>query len=795
MELRVWVDGTQRVVCGVKLTTTCQEIVFALAHATQQAGRFTMIERWRNNERLLSPNEQPLVTLQRWGDHMNEVEFILRKTSTDLPTTQIQQQHQAQQVNNRPKTDNDAIKNNLNQSGGCDSPMNNVIPAINQQMIIDQPHIDSMYQQQLNLNRRPQSIMGQMTSSSSSLGLGPAYLTPPQPVNRLPNSFRSSISASTLPSATNGATASQSHPAPMSRPHYMDDQLINTNPSLLRYTHNGYPMKSESQVQHINSQIQPEHSQVSKNHPFEDLYSTINKKRIIQPPAVPAKPRIVAPNIPLSHQQIKSINNTQLNFYHQNSSSLNMYQTSLRPRHPPGYLDYMEAVANRNSSAQPTLPNMSHNQHLSQGNIFRSFDNQVYSMNNGPSPVNSSNSSGRYHFPSNGQATNDQNCESTRIQGATTIRPKLIDSGLVINRGSAINVKLASNSQNLTSHSLSTNERIENNQVASIDTTSSVSQVGLDMLRVIEEQKKVLLNQKNELDRLDNDQEYWETKQNSEQTELIKRIEDEIRQLEQLWAENQSQIKKLESHNFDRELGELRSEQLKMELEIAKQKEKLIRCEKDIDSCKEKIEQLEAELADQHSNSEDNNCSSSDDDHNELHSDILKSNVPKVNNISDNGKFKLNRLDLQTNGTRVINGENGLGKEAKSSEDDNDDDEEEEEEDDDDSGADASDDLKLPSTDIKPRSVKDMAYVDKRGIISGIRSLKLEKTRALSRQFDNLKQSSDNNNSTYPNSPKDKVILNDTGSDKKGGVVETNGQCTDKTANNNNNKYEFLMTL
>ena len=102
----MWVDGTQRVVCGVKLTTTCQEIVFALAHATQQAGRFTMIERWRNNERLLSPNEQPLVTLQRWGDRMNEVEFILRKTSTDpLPPTQqatanSTQPQQQQPVNN-----------------------------------------------------------------------------------------------------------------------------------------------------------------------------------------------------------------------------------------------------------------------------------------------------------------------------------------------------------------------------------------------------------------------------------------------------------------------------------------------------------------------------------------------------------------------------------------------------------------------------------------------------------------------------------------------------------------------
>jgi hypothetical protein len=34
--------------------------VFALAHATNRTGRFTLIERWRNNERLLAPNESPL---------------------------------------------------------------------------------------------------------------------------------------------------------------------------------------------------------------------------------------------------------------------------------------------------------------------------------------------------------------------------------------------------------------------------------------------------------------------------------------------------------------------------------------------------------------------------------------------------------------------------------------------------------------------------------------------------------------------------------------------------------------
>lgn len=35
-------------------------MVFALAHATGKTGRFTLIERWRNNERLLAPSESPL---------------------------------------------------------------------------------------------------------------------------------------------------------------------------------------------------------------------------------------------------------------------------------------------------------------------------------------------------------------------------------------------------------------------------------------------------------------------------------------------------------------------------------------------------------------------------------------------------------------------------------------------------------------------------------------------------------------------------------------------------------------
>lgn len=51
MELKVRVDGIPRVVCGVTHNTTCQDVVRALAVATSQAGRFTLIEKFRSNER------------------------------------------------------------------------------------------------------------------------------------------------------------------------------------------------------------------------------------------------------------------------------------------------------------------------------------------------------------------------------------------------------------------------------------------------------------------------------------------------------------------------------------------------------------------------------------------------------------------------------------------------------------------------------------------------------------------------------------------------------------------------
>lgn len=46
MELKVWVDGIQRVVCGVSEQTTCQEVVIALAQAIGESSGGRQPNRW-----------------------------------------------------------------------------------------------------------------------------------------------------------------------------------------------------------------------------------------------------------------------------------------------------------------------------------------------------------------------------------------------------------------------------------------------------------------------------------------------------------------------------------------------------------------------------------------------------------------------------------------------------------------------------------------------------------------------------------------------------------------------------
>ncbi|KAA8580141.1 hypothetical protein FQN60_005676 [Etheostoma spectabile] len=69
MELKVWVDGVQRIVCGVTEFTTCQEVVIALAQAI---------------ERHLAPHENPVVSLNKWGQYASDVQLILQRTGPSV---------------------------------------------------------------------------------------------------------------------------------------------------------------------------------------------------------------------------------------------------------------------------------------------------------------------------------------------------------------------------------------------------------------------------------------------------------------------------------------------------------------------------------------------------------------------------------------------------------------------------------------------------------------------------------------------------------------------------------------
>ncbi|XP_055508785.1 ras association domain-containing protein 8b [Leucoraja erinacea] len=84
MELKVWVDGVQRIVCGVSEATTCQEVVIALAQAIGRTGRYTLIEKWRETERHLAPHASPLGALSKWGQYASDVQLILRRTGPSL---------------------------------------------------------------------------------------------------------------------------------------------------------------------------------------------------------------------------------------------------------------------------------------------------------------------------------------------------------------------------------------------------------------------------------------------------------------------------------------------------------------------------------------------------------------------------------------------------------------------------------------------------------------------------------------------------------------------------------------
>lgn len=78
------VDGVERSISGLTESTTCAQIIYALAHATGQKGRFVLVEKYRDAERSLAPTERPLEMLEKWDEHSRYVTFVLKHLDTPV---------------------------------------------------------------------------------------------------------------------------------------------------------------------------------------------------------------------------------------------------------------------------------------------------------------------------------------------------------------------------------------------------------------------------------------------------------------------------------------------------------------------------------------------------------------------------------------------------------------------------------------------------------------------------------------------------------------------------------------
>ncbi|CAB3400868.1 unnamed protein product [Caenorhabditis bovis] len=108
MELKVIIDGYERSVSGVNENTTCSQIIYALANAISARGRFVIVEKYRNMERRLAPNDRPLETFRKWREHAANVTFqMLRVNSNDeiCDYKFVMEQKNLQTLENQPRVE------------------------------------------------------------------------------------------------------------------------------------------------------------------------------------------------------------------------------------------------------------------------------------------------------------------------------------------------------------------------------------------------------------------------------------------------------------------------------------------------------------------------------------------------------------------------------------------------------------------------------------------------------------------------------------------------------------------
>ncbi|XP_016943557.4 ras association domain-containing protein 8 [Drosophila suzukii] len=261
MELKVWVEGIQRIVCGVTVNTTCQDVVFALAHATGKVGRFTLIERWRNNERHLAPNENPMKLLLKWGEYANDVQFILQRSENK---TQQQQQQQQQQNNNN---NNNYAVMTTKKPLGPNNNNNKPAPTLQKQ----KSNVELSYR----TKELKKSFGGYDAKQFDNIGIVKGIPQQQPPVSGAPVS-PPVVPQEQMPPQDNNNVAPlvPKHEKSLSNP--LDMTSTGSNPPTSANGYNDFYNNNSSSNQHIYSQLSKSSNELRRSSPNEMYYNNNN---------------------------------------------------------------------------------------------------------------------------------------------------------------------------------------------------------------------------------------------------------------------------------------------------------------------------------------------------------------------------------------------------------------------------------------------------------------------------------------------------------------------------------------
>ncbi|KAA3682367.1 Ras association domain-containing protein 7/8 [Paragonimus westermani] len=85
MDLKVYIEGVLREVCGVTESTTCEEIIIKLAQAANLPGFYTLVAVYRGREDTLSADERLIEFFRKIRENPTTVQFVLRRLEAPSP--------------------------------------------------------------------------------------------------------------------------------------------------------------------------------------------------------------------------------------------------------------------------------------------------------------------------------------------------------------------------------------------------------------------------------------------------------------------------------------------------------------------------------------------------------------------------------------------------------------------------------------------------------------------------------------------------------------------------------------